>query len=121
LFLVFTAGISHGSLASSVKAALTASHLEAVDLYSGRMYKLDLLKFDPLAYTLIAVVIALQIYSIFLRSPGGDAGAGRGRADPDRGAAVLDSVGARGVLQQLLRQNELERGLLEATLAACRR
>lgn len=32
------------------------------------MFKLDLLKFDPLAYLLIAAVLALQIYSVFSRS-----------------------------------------------------
>ena len=86
-------GISHNSQPRSVNAGLTASHPEAVDLYSGRMYKLDLLKFDPLAYILIAAVIVLQIYSTFWRSS---------RTGPDADAIV-------------------DRELLKATLAACSR
>jgi hypothetical protein len=32
------------------------------------MFKLDLIKFDPLAYILITVVLVLEIYTNFLRS-----------------------------------------------------
>jgi hypothetical protein len=77
-FWLPTVRISHNSLPRSVNTALTASHPEAVDLYSGCMFKPDLLKFDPLAYVLITVVIVLQIYSTFLRSSHTDTEVDRG-------------------------------------------
>jgi hypothetical protein len=67
---------------------VTASHPEAVGLYGEPMYKPDLLKVDPVAHLLILVVIALEIYTGFLRSPD---------------------------------VNEVDRQLLEDTLAACSR
>jgi hypothetical protein len=74
---------------------LTATQVEAVALQSERMLKLDLIKLDPLAHLLIVIVIALQIYAIFTRSPG---------------AEDADGLGERS-----------DRELLEATLAACSR
>ncbi len=50
--------------------AVTASQPEAVGIYCEPMYKLDLVKFDPIAYLLIAAVLVLEVYSTFVQSPG---------------------------------------------------
>jgi hypothetical protein len=63
---------SHGPWSRSVSAVLTALQAEAVVLYRVRMYKLDLLKLDPVAHLLILAVLALEIYTSFVRGP--DAG-----------------------------------------------
>lgn len=122
-FLLPTGGISHNPVSRSVNAAMTATHPEAVEIYGPRMYKLDLLKFDPLAYALIAIVIALQIYSTFLRSSGADTDADAiiERSDAAYQAAVFDSSENKGILHQIFRQHEVDRDLLKATLAACSR
>jgi len=86
------------------------------------MFKLDLLKFDPLAYVLIAIVIALQIYSTFLRSSAvEDVDAILGRSDADYRFAVFESSENKGILHQIFHQNQIDRDLLKATLAACSR
>jgi len=83
------------------------------------MYRLDLLKFDPLAYVLITLVLALEIYTAFLR--GADPDDLIRRSDAAYKAAVFESPEDRGILGQIFRQNELDRELLKATLAACSR
>jgi hypothetical protein len=85
------------------------------------MYKLDLLKLDPVAYILISIAIALELYATFVRPSDAD-GIIR-RSDAAYKAAVFDSPDARGqgILQQIFRQNELDRDLVKATLAACSR
>jgi hypothetical protein len=85
------------------------------------MLKLDLFKFDPLAYILIAIIIALQIYSVFLQSAEVDAEAIIRRSDSDYKAVVFDDPDLKGILQQIFRQNQLDRDLLKSTLAACSR
>jgi hypothetical protein len=83
------------------------------------MYKLDLLKFDPLAYVLITIVLALEIYTSFLR--GADPDVIIRRSEAAYQAAVFENPEDKGILRQIFRQNEIDRELLKATLAACSR
>jgi hypothetical protein len=85
------------------------------------MLKLDLIKFDPLAHLLIVIVMAVQLYAMFTRPPDAeDADGVIERSDTAYQAAVFSSS-SRGVLHQIFRQNEVDRELLKATLAACSR
>lgn len=42
-----------------------------MEIYRARMFKLDLIKIDPIAHLLLLAVLALEIYTSFLRE--GDA------------------------------------------------
>jgi hypothetical protein len=98
---------------------LTASHPEVVGIDGEHMYKLDLIKLDPVAYLLILALLAFEVYSTFLRKP--DIGDIIERSDAAYQTAVFDRSDNQGILHQIFRQNEINRELLKATLAACNR
>jgi hypothetical protein len=76
-------------------------------------------KLDPIAYFLLAAVLAVQIYVAFL-----------GRDDPSEvlrtndalyQSAVFDSDDNKGVMHQVFRQNEANRELLKYVVEHCGR
>ena len=75
------------------------------------------IKLDPFAYILICGVLAIQIYTSFLRDNNVDAVI----AESDRAykTAVFDSSENKGVMHQIFRQNEIDRELLKTVLMAC--
>lgn len=77
------------------------------------------IKLDPLAYLLICGVLGLQIYTSFFRARNID----DVLAESDRiyKEAVFDTSENRGVMQQIFRQNEVDRELLKAVLLTCGR
>lgn len=75
------------------------------------------IKLDPLAYVLICGVLAIQVYTSFLRGENVEAVI----AESDRvyKTAVFDSSENKGVMHQIFRQNEIDRELLKTVLLAC--
>jgi hypothetical protein len=76
-------------------------------------------KFDPLAYLLLCSVIGLQVYTSFLRS--NDAERLIEESDRIYKTAVFESADNNGIMQQIFRQNEVDRELLKALLHRCAR
>jgi hypothetical protein len=77
------------------------------------------IKLDPLAYALICGVLAIQVYTSFIR--GGNVDAAIAESDRAYQAAVFDSSENKGIMHQIFRQNEVDRELLKAVLVVCGR
>jgi len=77
------------------------------------------IKLDPLAYLLICGVLAVQLYTSFMR--GNDVEAVISESDRAYQSAVFDSSENKGVMHQIFRQNEVDRELLKAVLRSCQR
>lgn len=76
-------------------------------------------KLDPLAYILTGSVLALQVYTTFIRVP--DADAVIAQHDRAYKAAVFEDGENKGVMHQIFRQNEVDRELLKVLLRSCSR
>jgi hypothetical protein len=76
-------------------------------------------KLDPLAYILTGSVLALQVYSSFIKAPNADAVI----VESDRAyqSAVFEDGENKGVMHQIFRQNEVDRELLKVLLRSCSR
>ncbi len=77
------------------------------------------IKLGPLAYVLILGVLGIQIYTSFLRN--GDVKKVIDESDRNYQAAVFDSSENKSVMQQIFRQNEVDRELLKVVLTVCAR
>lgn len=75
------------------------------------------LKLDPIAYVLVVAVLSIQIYTTFIR--GRDVDDIIARSDETYKSAVYDSSDNKGVMQQIFRQNEVDRELLKLVLKRC--
>lgn len=75
------------------------------------------LKLDPVAYVLLLGILAVQIYTSFVRSS--DTEDLIEANDELYQRAVFDDPENNGVMHQVFRQNELNRELLKAALARC--
>jgi len=75
------------------------------------------IKLDPLAYLMIGGVLAVQIYTSFVRTP--DVDAAIGESDRIYKQAVFDDSDNKGIMQQIFRQNEVDRELLKLALRVC--
>lgn len=75
------------------------------------------IKLDPVAYALLCGVIALQVYTSFLRTS--DVDSIITASDRAYESAVFDNEGSKGVMHQVFRQNEIDRELLKAVLYRC--
>ncbi len=74
------------------------------------------IKLDPVAYALLCGVIGLQIYTTFLRTS--DVDSIITASDRVYESAVFNES-SKGVMQQVFRQNEVDRELLKAVLYRC--
>ena len=76
-------------------------------------------KLDPIAYLLIAAVLAVQIYVSFLAND--DTADFLTTNDTLYQTAVFDSEDNKGVFHQVFRQNEVNRELLKYVAKHCGR
>jgi hypothetical protein len=77
------------------------------------------IKLDPLAYLLLLGVLGLQLYTSFLRADNVDSIIAESNSAYQ--SAVFNASENKGVMHQVFRQNEVDRELLKAVLAACAR